>query len=266
MTSSASSQRRNQDSVPLPHISDAVALRRIKGYVAAERKSFDRVIDLCFVLSGEVLGDLEYLTGLTTYLFTVKCTSECEVYYISTKALERQIIRKNPQTLEFMRWWTEKKLQIRMSSEQGKKVSALSTLLSRLKASNKSQTKSPGKFAVSADFNHPTVKASVGSRPPSQHVQLRQITRLFLKNKVPLLVPYTDGAVYYRELLRKRAELREQRRILQKKESFMDFPSVQRQLSDAKMENNKEVILFDKKRQRLMSKGNIEQLDMNRWK
>ena len=58
---------------------DSVAVRRKAGYAAAESRLRRQRIRLCTVEAGEVIGDVETVFKLDTYLETVVCISPVQV-------------------------------------------------------------------------------------------------------------------------------------------------------------------------------------------
>ena len=102
-----------------------VALRRKDGYVGVEKWLKNRVISLCTVLAGEVLGDIEFSLGLPTYLQTVRTLHHMTVYVLAVNGLERIIGRSSEHEAyrnEALGSHVHRKLENRMNTKYGQQV------------------------------------------------------------------------------------------------------------------------------------------------
>ncbi|KAK3600722.1 hypothetical protein CHS0354_027211 [Potamilus streckersoni] len=230
-------------------------IRRSDGYVAVEKIHFDKMIDLCFIEEGEVICDSELLLGLEYNLFNVICSSACTFYTLNTRTFDRLIFKKNSYTLNMMKILTETKLSRRLATSQGKRIQILSPLLFHI-------------------LNVRVVDPYVSEKPQDGGNRLQVNQKLnrsetvlvdwFMKGKTPLLQPITKNAIYYRELIQKRARLRKIARIRGPKKTE-EYRSLQRRIRDAYHSNYKETLKAQTTMKNLsMRKAEVTQV--NRWK
>lgn len=99
-----------------------VAVRRKDGYAGVEKWLKNRVVNLCTVLGGEVLGDIELSLGLPTYLQTVKTLHHMTVYVLTVSGFERILGRSTEQEAyrnEVLMSHIYRKLENRMNAKYG---------------------------------------------------------------------------------------------------------------------------------------------------
>ncbi|XP_077982264.1 uncharacterized protein LOC144437232 [Glandiceps talaboti] len=113
--------------------------RRREGYVAAERQLNNKSVDICVVGSNEMIGDVESLLKMGTYMQTVTSMESTDVFELNLNNFERLIIKKNPTTLENMKKNIETKLRSRLERlnmiKEGQ-VPLLETLVDKFKEMN----------------------------------------------------------------------------------------------------------------------------------
>ncbi|XP_046349863.2 uncharacterized protein LOC124130870 [Haliotis rufescens] len=188
--------RKYRDPNALPMKVDNVDLRRRQGYVAVERKLHERSVSLCGVQNGEVLGDTEICLGLGTYMQTVVCSTDTEVFILDMKNFERLVGRKNPNTIQMMKKLVESKLAIRKDLKYAQHIPLLKFLHYKLTEGSLPEAKRlpPLKESkVAPDINH----------------ERQYILDNFLEGKSPLVDPQVPGAVYYKNLMQEKARIRE---------------------------------------------------------
>ncbi|XP_046573601.1 LOW QUALITY PROTEIN: uncharacterized protein LOC124281692 [Haliotis rubra] len=187
--------RKYRDPNALPMKVDNVDLRRRKGYAAVERKLHERSVSLCGVQNGEVLGDTEICLGLGTYMQTVVCSTETEVFILDMKNFDRLVGRKNPNTIQMMKKLVESKLAIRKDLKYAQHIPLLKFLHYKL---------TEGSFPEAKRL--PPLKESKVA-PDIDH-ERQYILDNFLEGKSPLVDPQVPGAVYYKNLMQEKARIR----------------------------------------------------------
>ena len=147
--------------------------------------------------SGEMIGDIELVNNLSSYMHTVTCAAHTTLYILTPKNFERLINAKNNRSaLTKLRKQVEKKLGQRVSSQQGSQVPLLKHLL--FKMTEEIQAKPP------------VVPPLRGSKElPDQAVLFQHLLTVFKENKAELIEPHVPGGVYYREMMRQRANHRQ---------------------------------------------------------
>ncbi|CAC5414930.1 unnamed protein product [Mytilus coruscus] len=176
--------------------SEDVVIRRTEGYAAIERRMKERHIDLCSVTSGEVIGDTEILMNLNTYLYTVKCTANTEVFILDTKNFERLVGKKNTNTTDIIREYVKSKLKTRMEMKNGPLVPLLPYLHFKLTA-----------LTLPVEKPLPPLKNS--KHLPNKEYQTKHLLNLFKEGKAVLVDPVVPGVHYYKELMLEKAKARE---------------------------------------------------------
>ncbi|XP_033761660.1 uncharacterized protein LOC117343427 [Pecten maximus] len=250
-------------------------VRRTDGYAAAEKLVFDRNIELCFVEEGEICCDTEILLGLDTNIFTVTASTSCELYTLNLKCYEKHIIKKNPNTINLMKMLVETKLLGRKSTIPGNKIELLPLLLDRLRFVRQIH------IDLADETNEVGREANISLHESSQEKRGSQKTsnkghalgnkrsegimvEWYKKNKAPLLKPVTEGAIYYKDLMQKRAKMREEIRTKCRTDSAV-CQAIRKRVKDAIFMSIKEGIRTDKmvrKIQLQLSKGTT----LSRWK
>ncbi|XP_069111647.1 uncharacterized protein [Argopecten irradians] len=174
-------------------------IRREQGYAAVEKWMKEKHIELCSVQAGEVLGDIETLMNFTTYMQTVKCTANTEVYILDTKNFERLVGKRNLATIEVMRAKVIEKLQTRVDSKHGHLVPLMKFLHFKMNE----QTLPPPKEL-------PKLKTT--KVLPDKEVQNLFLLQAFKSGKAPLVEPIVPGTLYYKDLMKEKAKSRELQR------------------------------------------------------
>ncbi|XP_069101581.1 uncharacterized protein [Argopecten irradians] len=249
-------------------------VKRTGGYAAAERLVFDQNIELCFVEEGEICCDTEILLGLETNIFTVTASTSCELYTLNLKNYEKYIIKKNPQTVNLIRMIVETKLLGRKSTIPGNKIELLPLLLDRLRYVRQvhidlaEESKEDGRGVDSSV--HDGSQERNANPKSKKHLNTLEnkksegiIVEWYKKNKAPLLKPVTEGAIYYKDLMQKRAKIREDMRSIPTDTAVCQ--AIRKRVKDAILVSIKEGLKTDKmvrKLQLQLSKGTI----MSRWK
>ncbi|XP_060070750.1 uncharacterized protein LOC132550677 [Ylistrum balloti] len=174
-------------------------IRREQGYAAVEKWMKEKHIELCSVQSGEVLGDIETLMNFTTYMQTVKCTANTEVYILDTKNFERLVGKRNIATIEIMRAKVIEKLKTRVDSKHGHLVPLLKFLHFKM---NEQSLPPPREL--------PKLKTT--KVLPDKDVQNLFLLQAFKSGKAPLVEPIVPGTLYYKDLMKEKAKSREEQR------------------------------------------------------
>lgn len=179
-------------------------IKRNEGYAAIEKHMQEKKISLCTVQAKEVLGDVEILLGLSTYMQTVRCTANTECFVLDTKNFERLVGKKsNAQTTDIMRSYVIAKLSTRMNMRHADLIPLLGYLHQKLTE----QTLPPQKKIE--PFK--TTKAL-----PDTDEEMQHLLQYFREGRdVMLIKPGVPGLVYYKELMHQKAE----NRALQRKTS-----------------------------------------------
>jgi len=249
-------------------------IKRFDGYAAAEKLVFTRNIELCFVEEGEVCCDVELLLGLHTNLFTVNASLPCEVYSLCIISYEKLVLRKNPQTVNLIKMLAETKLMGRNATIPGKKIDILPYLLYRMKfvrvayseeysQENHHETDEFNKGASNTYVHMVPTKSLNAVDAPSitkQHDDF--VLNWYMRNKAPFLKPVVHGAVYYKEMMQRRAKSREELRKKYPKETVV-CKAISCRVAEAIAASVKEGIKMD----RMIQKVKFQYPDrMKRWR
>lgn len=182
---------------------EELVIRREQGYAAIEKKMKENHISLCSVQNKEVLGDLEILVNLGTYMQTVRCTSNTTCFVLDTKNFERLVGKKNnPQTMDIMREYVKSKLHTRMQMMHADLIPFLGYLHQKLTEQSLPPAKKVEPFKTSKVI-------------PDVEEEMQHLLQYFKEGKeVMLIKPCIPGVVYYHELMQEKAKARElQRKI-----------------------------------------------------
>ncbi|CAC5397385.1 unnamed protein product [Mytilus coruscus] len=190
------------------HMDEQTYVRRLEGYTAAEKREFQKVVDICIVSAGEIFGDLELLLNLKADIFTVTAMSEgCEAFLLLEQDISRFLSKRRvPLTLKLMKFLSDTKLTGRMSSTQGQKVPIFPRLLYRLR-----QLRIHVPKHQLTIVNDPSQKNKITKEDHHHTVEELDenfLTKSFLKDKGPFLKPLVPGTVYFKEIMRKRTTKR----------------------------------------------------------
>ncbi|XP_077862595.1 uncharacterized protein LOC102802379 [Saccoglossus kowalevskii] len=88
--------------------------RRRDGYVAAERQRTEKTVDICVVGVNEMIGDVEAVLKMGTYMQTVTSMETVDIFELNLNNFERLLIKKNPSTVDNMKLNIETKLRSRL--------------------------------------------------------------------------------------------------------------------------------------------------------
>jgi hypothetical protein len=124
-------------------------------------------------------------------MHTIQCTANTEVLILDMKNYERLITRKNPQTIELMKEKVLEKLTNRSTTPQGLQIPLVGHIVRKLKPKQK----------VKID---PAKNRQVKKR----EVLMKQLVKLFLDDKAPMIEPCVPNAVFYKTKARERAEVK----------------------------------------------------------
>ncbi|XP_052247128.1 uncharacterized protein LOC127855511 [Dreissena polymorpha] len=200
-----------------------LVIRREQGYAAIEKHMKESHINLCSVQNKEVLGDIETLLNLGTYVQTVRCTADTQCFVLDTKNFERLVSNRkaNPITMDIMRAHVKNKLRMRMQMKQADLIPLLGYMHHKITEQMLPQTKKVEPFKTSKSV-------------PDVEEEMQHLLQYFREGKeVMLLKPIVPGVVYYRELMHEKAKIREQ----QKKASGNADPPTRRRV--IKTQNNR---------------------------
>lgn len=187
-----------------------------------------------------MICDFELLLGLEINMFSVVCTSDCTFYHLDAKIFDRLISRKSPHTLTMMKLLAEMKLSWRAASQQAQRMPILTPLLMKIL---NIRVLDPGVADDKLDKPYVTVpKTVISPRTPlitKRSARTRTLVNWFIQGKTPLLEPINKDAIYYRELIQKRAKLREVARKRGPKE-MKEVKSLGRRIKESYWFNLKE--------------------------
>ncbi|XP_048755918.2 uncharacterized protein LOC125666724 isoform X5 [Ostrea edulis] len=175
--------------------SEELVIRRTEGYAAVEKRMKERHVDLCSIQDREILGDIEIYNNLSTYMHTVKCTANTEVFILDTKNYDRIVGKRNTATINIMREYVKAKLETRMNMKQGHLVPFLQFLHFKLTEESLPQSK-------------PLPPLKTSKTLPDRDTMLQQLLQWFRDGKSTVVEPFTPGAVFYKELMKEKAAAR----------------------------------------------------------
>jgi hypothetical protein len=155
----------------------------------------ERHVDLCSIQDREILGDIEIYNNLNTYMHTVKCTANTEVFILDTKNYERIVGKRNTATINIMREYVKAKLETRMNMKQGHLIPFLQFLHFKLTEESLPQSK-------------PLPPLKTSKTLPDRETMLQQLLQWFRDGKSTVVEPFTPGAVFYKELMKEKAAAR----------------------------------------------------------
>ncbi|KAH3718330.1 hypothetical protein DPMN_061133 [Dreissena polymorpha] len=240
-------------------------IRRTDGYAAAEKVVHEKMVDICIIEEGEVISDFELLLGLEMNMFSVVCQTACTFFHLESKIFDRLIYKRSPHTLTMMKFLAERKLTRRIRSQQGQRMPILAPLLLKIldvRVVDPSEENKEGFEKLTL----PTAKTIILPKTPmAQRQPKRSKTVLFdwfVQGKTPLLQPIDKDAIYYREMIQKRAQTRE---MLRKRNDQQEVKSLGRRIRDTYWFNLKE----KKKAMNTMKRLKLEHSEVTqaeRWK
>jgi hypothetical protein len=166
-----------------------------------------RTVRLCSVEPGDVLGDIELVLGLDTYIQSIECSSKTTVYYLSRGNLDRllgitvpgrvlrgtKLAERTQLTLVAI---ANHKLDYRIRAlRDGVEVPLFNHLLFELNRPEKV-----------APLPVPEVKAQ--KELPDRETLFYHVLQAWLQDKAALLEPAVPGGTYYKQLTRDKARER----------------------------------------------------------
>ena len=135
--------------------------------------------------------------NMNKHMMTITCTTACEVYSLTSKNYDRLVTKKNPALLDLLQKYVITKLQHRVQSVQGEHIPLIRHILFKL-----------------TEELHPTPRKHIpplmGTKElPERDVLFEHQMDVFTKGKAEMVEPYVPGAIYYREIMREKAQLRD---------------------------------------------------------
>ena len=124
---------------------------------------------------------------------SVVCTAHTQVFHLNMKSIERLITRKNQSsqsTLTLLRAHVEQRMRARAQSKLGSDILLYSRILEYLEYTR------PKRFRGNSGDNK--VLQAVTMEEKTRQQTLKQLVKLYLKDRSPLIDPYVPGAVFYK--------------------------------------------------------------------
>jgi hypothetical protein len=90
-----------------------VMKRRAETFAEAEQRLKTKQIEIGIIGSGEIAGLTEILFDLPSYMQSVKCLEDCDVYSIDKRSFDRLIAKRNPACVTKMKEFVYMKLMAR---------------------------------------------------------------------------------------------------------------------------------------------------------
>lgn len=87
--------------------------RQLFGFAAEERRQRARTIQLAVIGQNDIIGDLEMVLDLPAYSTNVECLESLECYELDKPNFHRLIVKRNPETLEKIKYVAIEKLKYR---------------------------------------------------------------------------------------------------------------------------------------------------------
>jgi len=87
--------------------------RQLFGFVAEEKRQRLQNIPLAIIGQNDIIGDLEMVLDLSAYTTSVECMESLECYELDKPNFNRLIVKRNPETLEKIKFVAIAKLKYR---------------------------------------------------------------------------------------------------------------------------------------------------------
>ncbi|XP_061185606.1 uncharacterized protein LOC133193669 [Saccostrea echinata] len=248
------------------YMTELASIKRTDGYAAAERFVASRKVELCHVEGGDIIHDIEIMLNLPTSLFRVFCSTECEFYTLNTNQIDRLITKRNASVLTLLKTRTETKLAVRIASIPGKKIDILPLLLLQLRFVRIFKEKDSEKHEESASIHRLPLSECLNisgyeyqEYSPNEGVA----DSVVHKSDVPKYV--LEGPDYYRKLMRKRQQEREELRR-RYPDQINECKSISNDMKDMILNSVKQRHLVEKIMKRYSLGWTMEGPWVTRWK
>jgi hypothetical protein len=77
--------------------------RRSETFAEAEQRQKTKNVEIGIIGAGEIAGLAETLFELPTYMQSIRCLEDCDVFYIYKRSYDRLISKRNPVCVNRMR-------------------------------------------------------------------------------------------------------------------------------------------------------------------
>lgn len=175
-----------------------------------ERFVASRRVQLCHVMEGEIIHDIEFLLNLHNSLFRVFCSTECEFYSLDTKQIDRFPLSRKSYVLKLLKTRTETRLSSRVSTIPGGKFDILPLLILQLRfvrilKENKEESARIHRLPLSECLH---ISGHVFKEYNPIKETAEKVETAHDVSQVPKYV--LEGPDYYRKLVRKRQQEHEE--------------------------------------------------------
>ncbi|XP_074662528.1 uncharacterized protein LOC141915039 [Tubulanus polymorphus] len=170
-----------------------IRIRRKEGYVAAEQNYQRNALDICSIGENEIFGDIETILRLDTYIQTIICTANTEVYILDLKNYDR-LVKRYHTTVEQLNEKAKEKLRCRSQTVYGRKIPLLNNLLRML-----NEIAKPTEIPPAAKTKNYKTKDN----------EIQDLVKLYLNDKITALVDScVPGSLYYKTMSFKKEQAR----------------------------------------------------------
>ncbi|XP_064635011.1 uncharacterized protein LOC135492444 isoform X2 [Lineus longissimus] len=172
-----------QPETPRPPTTASLSKRRKE--TADQRR---RHMEICVIGEREIIGDVELSLDLPTYIFTIHCIQDTEVFSLDLKNYERLVTRKNPWSIQLMKDMVAIKLHCRILRLDNA-VPILNALLHKLDEET----------ALRLKQQQPQITSKEKLSPADEMNQ-------FIPQRGPVIDIFGPGTVFYRNRMREKAK------------------------------------------------------------
>ncbi|XP_074650320.1 uncharacterized protein LOC141905375 [Tubulanus polymorphus] len=173
-----------------------------------------KAVDLCLLGRNEIIGDIEVLLDMDTYIQSAVCTQRTEVLVLEMKHYERLLVKRNPHAIELMKNCLHFKLKHRFAAFMCK-IPLLRTIVDMAAEFNR-ETAPPSGGIVTGRGDGKRSSSSSSTSIHYASAQSHHSTDSFsLPPRGPVIDLHGPGTVFHR--IRTREKAKQKRKMLREK-------------------------------------------------
>ena len=119
---------------------------------------------------------------------SVVCTANTELFHVDNKAIDRLITKKNERTLNLLRQQVEQRLKARSQTQLGAQITLYARILETMEYTKPKRVTE----------NHNKKLQTLSQEEKQKQQTLKQLVKLYLLDRSPLIDPYVPGAAFYK--------------------------------------------------------------------